>query len=75
LKGVITDENVLDRLIMAFMYNDAELKQAGLQHLMNKGNAVNYSNLPVSQEWFKLLSSNRKLAEEIWDAISSKYTV
>jgi hypothetical protein len=72
LNDTITNENVLERLIVGFYYMNAELKKAALQHIVNVENAMNYRVLFFSQGWIELCEKRRKLAEEITTAILDK---
>jgi hypothetical protein len=63
---------VVKRLILAFLYNDAELKKAVLKHVMDNENTINLSTIKDSQEWVELGKKNPKVAGEIWNAISQK---
>jgi hypothetical protein len=73
LNQAVTNENVLARLIMAFTYNDSELKKPALEHIVNKTNAVNCSTIIVSREWVELIAKNPDLAGKISVAIFSQY--
>jgi hypothetical protein len=72
LKKKISSENVVKRLILAFIYNNARLKKPALKYIMNKTNAGNVSTIKNSHKWIELDKKNPKLAEEIWNAISKK---
>jgi hypothetical protein len=72
LKKKISSENVVKRLILAFLYNDAEFKEVVLNHVMDNENAINLSSIKDSQEWIELGNKNPKVAGEIWNAISKK---
>jgi hypothetical protein len=72
LNDGISDENVFERLVMAFVYSDAELKKAVLAHIMDKSNQINCATLLTSQDWTDLLAKNSKVANEICNAILSK---
>lgn len=63
---------MFDRLKLAYLYNDSELKEATLNYIMKKSNAFNYKVLLNSPQWFEFCGKNPKLAGEISNAILNK---
>jgi hypothetical protein len=72
LNDAIDDDNVFERLVMAFLYNDADLKNAALKHVMDDKNGVNRVSILTSRDWTELLAKNLELAKDICKAIISK---
>jgi len=72
LSANLNKGNIFDRLQLAFVYNDAELKQNVLEYICDKSSEGNFRYIVKTREWKTLLIEDEKMAGEISDAVLDK---
>jgi hypothetical protein len=63
----LKDGNVLDRLVLSFVYRIDQLKAKTLRHIVNSKKTIFDSD-----QWKELMRKNQSLAKEIVEAVNSK---
>jgi hypothetical protein len=54
--GTFNDSNILNRLVLSFMYRNEELKEKALYYVTKLDNSQNYKVIFESDEWKKFAS-------------------
>jgi len=69
LLSSFTKDNILERLHLAFRYNNSDLKETVLAYVCDKTSDSNINYIMKTEAWTKLVIEDKQLADEITDAV------
>jgi len=72
IRDKLTLENVLSRLTMSFVYDEAGLKRDCLNFIGSSQSSNHLPSLLASEEWIKLNNNNSELASKVVSAVFEK---
>jgi hypothetical protein len=70
----LSQNNLFDRLVMAFLYNSDILQAAVLDFIAASKNGV-FTSIMYSDDWIEFVGQNKELAKQITKAVFDKLNI